>query len=430
MSAGPLRIGLLGCGTVGAAVVRLLDEHRDDVARRAGRPLEVVRVAVRDLTRDRGLGLDAAEMTADPMAVATADDVDIVCELMGGIEPARELVLAALKSGHPVVTANKELVATHGEDLFHAADAAGRDLFFEAAVGGGIPLIRPLKESLAGERVTRVLGIVNGTTNYILTRMTEEGMGFADALKAAQDLGYAEADPTADVGGHDAASKCAILSSIAFNARVVSGDVHREGIEGLSSDDIATARRLGYVVKLLAIAEVDADGRIAARVHPAMIPSGHPLAAVREALNAVYVEGPNIGELMFSGRGAGGAATATAVIGDLVAAARNLSAGTHGVGCTCFHETRLRPFGEIDGQFAITLLVRDRPGALAEIAGVFGVHGISIKSAWQEGFDDDARLVFVTHRARESAFQSARAEIASLPSVRELRSVLRVVADE
>ena len=430
MSERPLRIGLLGCGTVGAAVVRLLEEHREDIARRAGRPLEVVRVAVRDAARDRGLGLPAAAISTDALAVATADDVDLICELMGGVEPARELILAALGAGHPVVTANKELIATSGEDLFHAADAADRDLLFEAAVGGGIPLIRPLKESLAGERITRVLGIVNGTTNYILTRMTEEGSDFAVALAEAQRLGYAEADPTADVGGHDAAAKCAILASIAFNARVVSADVHREGIAAVTADDIATARRLGYVVKLLAIAEQDGDGRIAARVHPAMIPATHPLASVRDALNAVYVEGPNVGELMFSGRGAGGAATATAVVGDLVAAARNLIAGTHGVGCTCFHATRLRPFAETDGQFALTLLVRDRPGALAEIAGVLGAHGISIKSAWQEGFDEDARLIFVTHRAKESAFEAARGELGGLPSVREVRSVLRVEAEE
>ena len=430
MSERPLRVGLIGCGTVGAAVVRLLDEHREDVARRAGGALEVVRVAVRDPGRDRGVALPKDAFTDDPMAVATASDVDLVCELMGGIEPARALVLAALGAGRPVVTANKELVASHGEELFHAADAAGRDLLFEAAVGGGIPLIRPLKESLSGERVTRVLGIVNGTTNYILTRMTEEGTGFAEALAEAQRLGYAEADPAADVGGHDAAAKCAILASIAFNARVVAADVHREGIADLMADDIAMARRLGYVVKLLAIAEAGADGRISVRVHPALVPTDHPLASVRDALNAVYVEGPNIGELMFSGRGAGGAATATAVVGDLVAAARNLRAGTHGVGCTCFHETRIRPMGETEGQYAIALLVRDRPGALAEIAAVFGDHGVSIRSAWQEGVGEDARLEFVTHRAREADFQAAVAGLRGLAAVREVRSVLRVEAEE
>lgn len=426
----PVRIGLLGCGTVGASVVRLLEEHRSDIERRAGVPLVVSRIAVRDPSRTRDVGADHSVFTDDSMGVVSDPDVDIVCELIGGIDPAKSLVLAALAGGRPVVTANKELVATAGEELFHAADAAGRDLFFEAAVGGGIPLIRPLKESLAGERITRVLGIVNGTTNYILTRMTEEGADFDEVLADAQRLGYAESDPTADVGGHDAAAKCAILASIAFNARVTAADVHREGIAELGSDDIATARRLGYVVKLLAIAEMGGDGRISVRVHPAMIPSAHPLASVREAMNAVYVEGPNIGELMFSGRGAGGDATATAVIGDLVAAARNLRSGTHGVGCTCFHETRLRPIGETEGQYAITLLVRDRPGALAEIAAVFGDHGVSIKSAWQEGFDEDARLVFVTHRALESAFRSAVADLRSLPAVREVRGILRVEAEE
>ncbi len=429
MSDRTLRVGLLGCGTVGAAVARLLHEHRDDIARRAGWTLEVARVAVRDPSKPRDVPVDPSSFTAEPMDVVDDPGVDIVCELMGGSEPAGTLILAAFDRDKPVVTANKELLATRGRELFDASDAKGLDLYFEAAVGGGIPLIRPLKESLAGERLTRVIGIVNGTTNYILTRMSEEAMSFADALAEAQRLGYAEADPTADVDGHDAAAKCAILASIAFNARVVAGDVYREGIARITAEDIEFAARLGYVVKLLAIAELH-DERVAARVHPAMIPAAHPLASVREAMNAVFVEGPNVGELMFYGRGAGGDATATAVVGDLVTVARNLIGGTRGVGCTCFLERTIRPMEEMEGQYYILLRVQDRPGVLAEIASVFGRHQVSIKSVWQEGTGADAQLVFITHRALEGPFQQAVAELGDLPAVQEVRSVLRVEAEE
>ncbi len=312
------------------------------------------------------------------------------------------------------MTANKDLLANRGQELFDAADAKGLDLYFEAAVGGGIPLIRPLKESLSGERLRRVIGIVNGTTNFILTRMSEARTAFEDALADAQSLGYAEADPTADVDGHDAAAKCAILASIAFNARVTAADVFREGVRSVTTEDIEFAARLGYVIKLLAIAELGADERIAARVHPAMIPAGHPLASVRDANNAVFLEGPNVGELMFYGRGAGGDATATAVVGDLVSVARNLLSGARGVGCTCFHERTIRPMEEMTGQYYILLRVEDRPGVLAEIASVFGRRDVSIKSVWQEGTGDDARLVFITHRAREGPFQHAVGELRGL----------------
>jgi len=427
---GTLRVGLLGCGNVGAAVVRLLDAHADDIARRAGCRLEVARVAVRDPSKVRDVPLDRSRFTEDATAVVEDPDVDIVCELIGGLEPAGSLVLAAFERGKPVVTANKELLATRGRELFDASDAKGLDLYFEAAVGGGIPLIRPLKESLTGERLRRVMGIVNGTTNFILTRMTEQGRSFEEVLAQAQALGYAEADPSADVDGHDAAAKCAILASIAFNARVTAADVYREGISGVRPEDLAFAARLGYVVKLLAIAELVDGDRIAARVHPAMIPADHPLAAVRDAYNAVFVEGPHVGELMFYGRGAGGDATATAVVGDLVSVARNLLAGTRGVGCTCFHERELRPIEEMEGQYYLLTRVEDRPGVLAEIAGVFGRKRVSIKSVWQEGTGEDAHLVFVTHRAREGAFQEAVAEIRRLAPVREVRSVLRVEAEE
>jgi len=424
-----LRVGLLGCGTVGTAVARLLHEHREDIARRAGCRLEVSKVAVRDPSKRRDVPVDASAFTADPMDVIDDPDVDIVCELMGGSEPAGSLILAAFDRDKPVVTANKELLSTRGRELFDASEAKGLDLYFEAAVGGGIPLVRPLKESLTGERLTRIIGIVNGTTNFVLTRMSENGMSFADALEEAQRLGYAEADPSADVDGHDAAAKCAILASIAFNARVVAADVFREGIAGVSTEDIEFARRLGYVVKLLAIAELHEE-RIAARVHPAMIPSNHPLAAVRDAFNGVFVEGPNVGELMFYGRGAGGEPTATAVIGDLVTVARNRLAGARGVGCTCFLERTIRPMSEMEGQYYILLRVEDRPGVLAEIASVFGRNEVSIKSVWQEGTGADAQLVFITHRARKGSFQQAVTELRDVRAVEEVRSVLRVEAEE
>ena len=424
-----LRVGLLGCGTVGTAVARLLHEHREDIARRAGCRLEVSKVAVRDPSKRRDVPVDASAFTADPMDVIDDPDVDIVCELMGGSEPAGSLILAAFDRDKPVVTANKELLSTRGRELFDASEAKGLDLYFEAAVGGGIPLVRPLKESLTGERLTRIIGIVNGTTNFVLTRMSENGMSFTEALEEAQRLGYAEADPSADVDGHDAAAKCAILASIAFNARVVAADVYREGIAGVSTEDIEFARRLGYVVKLLAIAELHEE-RIAARVHPAMIPSNHPLAAVRDAFNGVFVEGSNVGELMFYGRGAGGEPTATAVIGDLVTVARNRLAGARGVGCTCFLERTIRPMSEMEGQYYILLRVEDRPGVLAEIASVFGRNEVSIKSVWQEGTGADAQLVFITHRAREGSFQQAVTELRDVRAVEEVRSVLRVEAEE
>jgi homoserine dehydrogenase len=430
MSERVLRVGMLGCGTVGAAVVRLLDGHRDDIERRAGCRLEVHRVAVRDPGKPRDVPLSPGAFVDDPMAVIEDPDVDIVCELIGGLEPAGSLVLAAFERDKPVVTANKELLANRGRELFDASDDKGLDLYFEASVGGGIPLIRPLKESLTGERVRRVIGIVNGTTNFILTKMSEEDRAFEDVLAQAKRLGYAEADPSADVDGHDAAAKCAILASIAFNARVVASDVYREGIAGVTTEDIEFARRLGYVIKLLAIAEMGADERISARVHAAMIPARHPLASVRDAFNAVFVEGPDVGELMFYGRGAGGEATATAVVGDLVTVARNLMAGARGVGCTCFYERTIRPMEELTGQYYLLIRAEDRPGVLAEIASVFGRGDVSIKSVWQEGFGDDAQLVFVTHRAREGAFQDAVTALRGLPAVEEVRSVLRVEAEE
>jgi homoserine dehydrogenase len=429
MSERTLRIGLLGCGNVGTSVIRLLRDHADDIAMRSGCRLEVTRVAVRDPARARDVPLDPATVTTDASVVVDDPEVDIVCELIGGVDPARSLIVRAFANGKPVVTANKELLANYGKELYDAAEAADADLYFEAAVGGGIPLIRPMKESLAGERIGRVLGIVNGTTNFILTQMSDRGSTFADALAEAQRLGYAETDPTADVEGFDAAAKCAIIASIAFNSRVVAGDVFREGIARVQPQDIADAKRLGYVVKLLAIAELE-DGEVSARVHPAMIPAAHPLASVRDAFNAVFIEGPSIGQLMFYGRGAGGDPTATAVLGDLVTVSRHLVSGGRGVGCTCALERRIRSMDDTKGQYYLNLHVEDRPGVLAEIAEQFGRNGVSIERVWQEGSGEEATLVFITHRAQEGAFQKTVQELRELPAVRAVASVLRVEGEE
>ena len=424
----PIRIGLLGCGNVGGALVQLLLADPDSVAQRTGLRFEVTRVAVRNVARERAVDLPPGCLTHDADAVVTDPDVDVVVELIGGIEPARRLVLAALKQGKPVVTANKELLANVGAELFEAAATAGVDLLYEAAVAGGIPLIRPLRESLAGERITRVMGIVNGTTNYILTRMTEEGASYGEALSEAQGLGYAERDPTADVEGYDAGAKAAILASIAFGVNVVAGDVYREGISGVTPADIDVARRLGYVVKLLAIAE-RVGGEVAVRVHPAMIPSTHPLASVRESFNAVFIEGEAVGELMLYGRGAGGLPTASAVLGDLVDAAHNLRARSSGRTGT-LRVGRFRPIDELSSQYYLNLDVVDRPGVLAAVATVFGEHGVSIRSMEQEGLGDEARLVFITHRALERDVQATLHGLRHLDAVKRIGSLLRVIGPE
>ena len=425
---GTVNVGLLGCGNVGAALVELLAERRDAIAARTGITLDVTRVAVRDVAKHRSVTPPPGVLTDSAADVVKDPDVEIVVELIGGLEPARELVLDALAAGKPVVTGNKELLATAGAELFDAAGKAGVDLLFEAAVGGGIPLIRPLRESLAGERVERVMGIVNGTTNYILTRMTEAGATYAEALAEAQQLGYAEADPTADVEGHDAAAKAAILAGIAFGVKVTDADVHREGVSGVTATDIAYAGRLGYLVKLLAIAEM-VDGEVAVRVHPVMIPREHPLAAVRESFNAVFVEGAAVGELMFYGRGAGGRPSASAVLGDLIDAAVNLRRGAHApIGTLA--SARLRPIDELSSQFYLSIEVADRPGVLAAVAGVFGEHDVSIRSMEQVGLGDEAELVFITHTAAERAMQATIAGLDALEVVDRVGSLIRVVGPE
>ncbi len=421
----PVRVGVLGYGNVGGALVRLLDTDGSSIAARTGIRLEVARVAVRDVTENRRSALPDGCLTGDAEAVVSDPNVDVVVEVMGGVEPARGLVLAALKNGKPVVTANKELLADAGAELFEAAAASGVDLLYEASVAGAIPLIRLLRESLAGERITRVMGIVNGTTNYILTRMSEDGASYAEGLEEAQRLGYAERDPTADVEGIDAAAKAAIVASIAFGTRVVAGDVHREGISNVSPDDIAFARRLGYVVKLLAVAERSGD-EVAVRVHPAMVPASHPLAAVRDSFNAVFIEGEAVGELMLYGRGAGGTPTASAVLGDLVDAAHNLRAGGSGR-TAALDRAGVRPIEELSSEYYLNIDVVDRPGVLARVAAVFGDHGVSIRSMEQEGLGEKARLVFITHTAREGDVQGTIRDLRRLDAVKRIGSLLRVV---
>jgi homoserine dehydrogenase len=424
-----VRIGLLGCGNVGAALVQLVERQADVIEARTGVRLQISRVAVRNISRDREVELPEGVLTRDAHSVVNDPTVDVIVEVMGGIEPARELIAAAIAHGKPVITANKELLANVGHELWAQSDAAGVDLLFEAAVAGGIPLIRALRESLRGEPVTRVMGIVNGTTNFILTKMTDEGADYSAALSEAQRLGFAERDPTADVEGFDAGAKAAIIASIAFGARVVAGDVYHEGISGVTAADIAIARRLGYVVKLLAIAEkIEDTETIAVRVHPAMVPMNHPLASVRDSYNAVVVEGDAVGQLMFYGRGAGGFPTASAVLGDVIDAAVNLQKKTFG-SIGSFRRVPVMPIDETSSQYLIGLDVEDKPGVLHAITGVFANHGVSIRAAEQEGIDDDARLVFITHRAREADVQACVSEFRKSPAVRRASGLIRVIGE-
>jgi len=428
-----VNVGLLGCGNVGAALVQLVAERGGQIKQRTGIDLGIAKVAVRSASKERDVAVDPSVLTTDARAVVDDPDVDLVVEVIGGIEPARTLILAALQAGKPVVTANKELLANVGAELYAAAEAAGVDLLFEAAVAGGIPLMRPLRESLVGEDVSRVMGIVNGTTNYILTKMAEEGWTYAAALAEAQSLGYAERDPTADVEGFDAGAKAAIIATIAFGAGVVAGDVYHEGIANITDTDIAFAARLGYVIKLLAIAERFEDGSVAVRVHPAMVPNEHPLAAVRDSFNAVFVEGQAVGDLMFYGRGAGGFPTASAVLGDVIDGAVNLAKGAS-ASIGSFEPATIRPVDELRSAFYVNLEVSDRPGVLATVAGAFGEHGVSIRSMEQESIEDAAdgaaRLTFITHSAREADLRATLGELRGLDAVVSVGSVLRVVGDD
>jgi homoserine dehydrogenase len=421
----PLRVALLGCGTVGSEVVRLLQTRADDLAARVGAPLELAGIAVRRLGKRRDLDVDEALFTTDAAGLVARDDVDLVVEVIGGIEPARSLLVTALEAGKGVVTANKALLAEDGATLHAAALSGGADLYYEASTAGAIPILRPLRESLTGDDVHRVMGIVNGTTNFILTRMHEQGMGFSEALDEATALGYAEADPTADVDGFDAAAKAAILAGLAFHTRVTAADVHREGITEVTAADVASAKAMGCVVKLLAIAERIGDG-VSVRVHPAMIPDTHPLASVREAYNAVFVEAASAGQLMFYGRGAGGAPTASAVLGDLVAVARNTLSGTRGAGESSYADLRVLPMGEVVTRYHISLDVADKAGVLASVAQVFSAHDVSIRTVRQEGHGDDAALVVVTHTAADRDLRSVVDELQDADVVRDVASVMRV----
>ncbi|KRB72820.1 homoserine dehydrogenase [Nocardioides sp. Root190] len=432
----PLKVAVLGCGSVGSQVVRLLGEQADDLAARVGARVELAGVAVRRLDAPREVEVPADLLTTDAAALVARDDIDLVIEVIGGIEPARSLILSALENGASVVTANKALLAEDGPTLFEAAEKAGRDLYYEAAVAGAIPILRPLRESLAGDKVTRVLGIVNGTTNFILDKMDTLGSGFADALEEAQALGYAEADPTADVEGFDAAAKAAILASLAFHSRVTAADVHREGITEVTAADVRSAREMGSVVKLLAIAELvpgahpgDESG-VSVRVHPAMIPRSHPLASVREAYNAVFVESEAAGQLMFYGPGAGGAPTASAVLGDLVTVARNHRQGTRGVGESAYADRAVLPMGETRTRYHVAIDVDDRAGVLASVALAFAEHGVSIQTVRQEGRGNDAQLVVVSHEATDAALAATVEALRGMDIVREVTSVMRVEGTE
>ncbi len=424
-SPAPLKVALLGCGTVGSEVVRLMRSSADDLTARVGAPLELAGIAVRRLGKRRDLDIDDSLFTTDAEALVARDDVDIVIEVIGGIEPARTLIVSALEAGKSVVTANKALLAEDGATLHAAAMKGNADLYYEASTAGAIPILRPLRESLAGDDVSRVIGIVNGTTNYILTRMDEVGMGFTEALDEATSLGYAEADPTADVDGFDAAAKAAILAGLAFHTRVTAADVHREGITDVTAADVAGAKAMGCVVKLLAIAERTSGG-VSVRVHPAMIPRTHPLAAVREAYNAVFVEAAAAGQLMFYGRGAGGSPTASAVLGDLVAVARNSLSGARGAGESSYADLSVQPMGEVITRYHISLDVADKAGVLAAVANTFSTHDVSIRTVRQEGHGDDASLVVVTHVARDAALKAVVEELRGLDVVRAVAAVMRV----
>ena len=422
-----LRIGLLGCGTVGAAVVRLLRTNSDVIRLRTGTTLRLLRVAVARPSKPRDLQFEPGVLTGDAAAVVADERIDAVAEVMGGIDPARALLLTAIRHGKSIVTANKLLMAQHGPELFARAGQAGVDLRLEASVGGGLPVIQPLRESLGANRLQEVSGILNGTTNYILTKMAEAGWEFGQALEEAQRLGFAEADPTADVEGHDAAAKLAILATIAFGTAVHDADVYREGIQRVTAQDIGFAAELGYALKLLAIAR-EQDGAVEARVHPAFLPLTHPLAAIGNELNAVFVRGDAVGEVMFVGRGAGGPPTASAVVADLIDVARNRRMGGHGrIGFGALAQRPLRPMEDTASPFYLLMQVTDRPGVFARIAAVFGEEDVSIASIMQKSRGETADIVMVTHTARERQMRRVLSRLEELDVVRTVRNVIRVI---
>ena len=430
----PVGVAVLGLGNVGSQVVRIIEDSAEDLAARIGAPLVLRGVGVRRVADDRGVPVDM--LTSDIEELVAREDVDVVVEVMGPVEPARKAILTALENGKSVVTANKALMAQSTGELAQAAEHAHVDLYFEAAVAGAIPVIRPLTQSLAGDTVLRVAGIVNGTTNYILSEMASTGAGYDAALADASALGYAEADPTADVEGYDAAAKAAILASIAFHTRVTADDVYREGITKVTPADFETARALGCTIKLLSICERltndEGQQRVSARVYPALVPLTHPLASVNGAFNAVVVEAEAAGRLMFYGQGAGGAPTASAVMGDLVMAARNRVQGGRGPRESKYAKLPIAPIGFIPTRYYVSMNVADRPGVLSAVAAEFGKREVSIAEVRQEGVVDEggqrcgARIVVVTHEATDAALSETVAALADLDVVQEVTSVLRL----
>ena len=420
-----LKVGMLGCGVVGSQIARLLVENKSDLTSRAGANLELVKVAVKNINTKRE-GISSSLLTDDAKSVVNDPEIDLIIEVIGGISPAKELILTAIKNGKSVVTANKALLAQAGAELYTAADNANVDLYYEAAVAGAIPILRPLRESLVGDQVHRIMGIVNGTTNYILTKMDESGTAFDDALKQAQALGFAEADPTADVEAIDAASKAAILAGLAFHSRVSDTDVYREGITKITATDVKVAKAMDMVIKLLAIAELTPEGEISVRVHPSLISRTHPLASVRESFNAVFVEAKSPGQLMFNGKGQGGGPTARAILGDLVAVARHKVSGGIGPKESDYADLKIAKIGQTKTRYLIRLNVADKPGVLESVAHVFAAHGVSIQTVRQTGAADKAELIVMTHSSTESALSETVKDLSKLPAVTDVASVLRV----
>ncbi len=423
-----IKVGLLGCGTVGSGVVELLKNNAEIISRRTGDKIELKKVLDKDLDKCRALGIDEDKITGDIEDILQDDEIDIVVELIGGIEPALTMIIRAMQHGKHIVTANKDLIAIKGKELFDIARENQVDFYFEASVAGGIPIIYPLKQSLAGNQIKEVIGILNGTTNYILTKMSEEGRLFEDVLAEAQELGYAEADPTSDVEGLDAGRKIAILSSIAFNSRVTFDDVYIEGISKITPSDIKFAHNLGYVIKLLAVAKQGDDGSIQARVHPAFLPKKHPLAAVNDVYNAVFVTGDAVGEIMHYGRGAGKLPTASSVVGDIIDIGRNIVHHISGrVGCTCYEDKKILDVSQLRAQFYIRMTVKDRPGVLAGIAGVFGSNNVSLATVFQTTHGGEmAELILITHEVEEQDLNDSLAVLRGMHIVGNIDNVIRL----
>ncbi len=422
-----VNLGLLGLGTVGTGVCKILQENRGLITDRAGTPFAITRILVRDPKKPRGVEIDPQLLTTDPADILDDSEISVVVELMGGLEPAYQYIHTALERGKHVVTANKAVIASHGARLIRLAASKGVDLYYEGAVGGGIPIVKPLRESLVGNRIEEIMGIINGTTNYILTRMKQEKADFHDVLAQAQALGYAEADPAADIEGHDAAHKLVILTSLAFQTPISIQQVYCEGISKVTLEDIAFAEHFGYTIKLLAIAKRQPKG-IEVRVHPTFVPSSHPLASVHGVFNAIFVRGDAVGELMFYGRGAGDLPTGSAVIADIVDVLRNRKQGSHHRVETLWQPMPVEAMEDVRTRYYIRLHAVDKPGVLAQVAASFGAEGVSIESMIQQGRgqDEPVPIVFITHEVEERQMRASLERIASLPSIRDIASVIRV----